>query len=98
MNDWSFLLKNKVVLVTGAAGALGSAISKTCLHHGARLALIDINQIALDQLKTKFIDEDKIDHESILTVEIDVSKEESIKQGMRIIIERWKTIDVLINK
>ena len=38
-DDWSKLLLNKVVFVTGAGGAIGASIAQTCALHGARVAV-----------------------------------------------------------
>ena len=62
----SQLLANKVVIVTGAGGAIGSAIAYTCALHGAK-------------------------KDSIMILNLDVSDEQSV-------VDRWKTIDVLVNK
>ena len=44
--DWSQLLLNKVVIVTGAGGSIGSVIAQTCASHGARVVIADINKKA----------------------------------------------------
>lgn len=41
-------IKNKVALVCGAGGGLGSAIARTLAAEGARVAVCDVNKIALD--------------------------------------------------
>lgn len=43
-------LAERVVLVTGAAGGIGSACADVCAAAGARLALTDINASELDRL------------------------------------------------
>ena len=45
-----FSLKNKNIILTGAAGILGKALSQSFLDAGANLALIDINKTALDKI------------------------------------------------
>ncbi len=56
--DWSRLLTDKVVFVTGAGGAIGSTIAQTCALHGARVVVADVNKKAADEVVTKIIDED----------------------------------------
>lgn len=38
------LLKNKIVLVTGACGGIGFEISKACISQGAKVIITDINE------------------------------------------------------
>ncbi len=42
-------LKNQIAIITGAAGAFGSAIAKRFAQEGADLALADINEIGLHE-------------------------------------------------
>ena len=43
-------LKQRVAVITGAAGGLGSAISQRFAREGARVVLCDINEKAVRQL------------------------------------------------
>jgi NAD(P)-dependent dehydrogenase (short-subunit alcohol dehydrogenase family) len=56
--DWSRLLLNKVVFVTGGDEGIGSTIAETCVLHGARVVVADVNKNAADEVATKIIDED----------------------------------------
>ncbi len=47
-------LKDKVVVVTGAAQGLGKSIALSLAEEGANLALVDINTEALEQAKRDF--------------------------------------------
>jgi NAD(P)-dependent dehydrogenase (short-subunit alcohol dehydrogenase family) len=42
--DWSQLLKDKVVFITGAGGGIGAVIAETFVLHGARVAITDANK------------------------------------------------------
>lgn len=83
----------KVVLVTGASGGLGSAISEAFHREGARLILCARNPERLDALKDHLGGDD----DRILTVSADVSREEDVKALFRKGLERFGTVDVLIN-
>lgn len=42
-----FSLEGKTILITGAAGGIGSAVARTCVQLGARVALTDIREDVL---------------------------------------------------
>jgi len=44
------LLQDRVILITGAAGALGAAAAVACAEHGAKLVLLDKNEHGLESL------------------------------------------------
>ena len=47
----SLEFENKVVLITGAAGGIGSATARAFAKEGARLFLVDLNQGGLEKVK-----------------------------------------------
>lgn len=49
-------LKNRVVIVTGAASGIGKAIAEAYAKEGAKLALVDLNLEGLNALKTELKD------------------------------------------
>ena len=52
VNSNPFSLKGKTILITGAAGGIGSAVAVTCIDMGARVVLTDIREDALSALLT----------------------------------------------
>ncbi len=42
-----FSLSDKTILITGAAGGIGTAVARTCIQMGARVVLTDIREDAL---------------------------------------------------
>lgn len=51
-------LKNKTILITGAAGGLGSALSVQCAKQGANLILLDVNRRKLTALSDSITAQD----------------------------------------
>ena len=50
-------LKGKTILITGAAGGLGSALGWQCAREGAELILLDKNRRGLSELSDRMTDE-----------------------------------------
>lgn len=84
-------LQNKVVLITGAAGGIGSAAAKAFAKEGAKLALVDLNE---DTLKKAV---EGIGATDILLITVDVTKEEQVKNYVDKTVEKYGRIDVFIN-
>lgn len=88
-----FNLKNKVVLVTGATGLLGSHYARALFDAGARVVISDISLDNCDKLKNKI----KKNSPRILTCELDIANENSIKNCLGSILKKFKRIDGLVN-
>ncbi|CAF3424680.1 unnamed protein product [Rotaria sp. Silwood1] len=95
--DWSRLLVDKVVFVTGAGGAIGSTIAQTCASHGARVVVADVNKNAADETVAKTISEDANKKDYMMAVELDVVNEQSIQNAVKSVVDKWHTIDILVN-
>lgn len=83
--------KDKVVLITGAAGGIGIAAAQAFAKEGAKLALVDLKNEAL------FEAEKSIDCEDILLISADVGLEEEVKNYVDRTVEHYGCIDVFIN-
>ena len=83
---------NKVIVVTGAAGALGSAVSAFFHSQGAKVANLDYS---LDVFKQNGIS--AIDSEQQLFIALDLTERQACAQAAQTIIQRWSRIDCLIN-
>jgi NAD(P)-dependent dehydrogenase (short-subunit alcohol dehydrogenase family) len=86
-------LARQVALVTGAAGAIGSAISQELLENGCHVAVTDLPSDNLDslaqELKTMFGDR-------VLSVPLDVTDAQSVSAAFRAVIETWGGVDLLV--
>ena len=77
MSFVKFNLKNKKILITGAAGLLGAEHAKALLECNAKLILTDIDKRKLNMLKKEL--DKTFESNLIYTFEMDVTSEDSIK-------------------
>jgi short-subunit dehydrogenase len=85
-----YLLKDKVVAITGASSGIGKALALAALQQGANVAVCARN---MDKLK----DAIGKDGDKVLYVEADVSKEEDCKRFIEAALGKWGRVDVLVN-
>jgi len=90
----NFNLKNKTAVLTGSAGRLGNEFANTLCEAGANVILVDIdskNNKKLEQtLKKKF-------NTKIISYDLDISNQNSVKQLKKEILKKFRRIDILIN-
>jgi 3-oxoacyl-[acyl-carrier protein] reductase len=82
-------LAQQNIFITGAASGIGKATAILLAAHGARLFLIDKNKPNLAKVKKAI--------RKSTDYLCDVSKEEQVKDTIKQILKKFKTIDVLIN-
>ena len=83
-------LEGKVAVITGATGGIGSAAARLFADEGARVALVDLDEDALQEV-ARSIGEDKASY----TV-ADVTQPEQTQAYIDAAVERWGGIDVLL--
>jgi len=86
-----FKLDNKISLVTGGAGGIGSEICKSLLDAGSKVIIADI-----DSKKSKKLLK-KIKNKNIEYYKLDSTSEKNIKSLSRFILKKYKRLDVLVN-
>ncbi len=86
-------LKNKVAVVTGAAGAIGYGVCRGLLEAGCYLAATDLPGEKLDDFLAE-LKETAGDH--VIAVPIDVTDKASVAQGFENIIQTWGGIDIVV--
>ncbi len=87
-------LKDKVCIITGAAGLLGFQFSDAILEAGGIVCLLDIDAYRLNSTKEMF---DKKYCDRTLAIETDITDEDSISRACALILEKFSHIDVLVN-
>ena len=86
-------LGREVAIVTGAAGAIGSAIADGLLENGCHVALTDLPGAALDNLGEEL---KKKHGERVITAPLDVTDPFSVTQGFAAVIRTWGGVDLVI--
>jgi NADP-dependent 3-hydroxy acid dehydrogenase YdfG len=80
-------LKNKVVFITGASSGIGKATAEMLLVEGAKV---------FDFSRTHQLT-DSISHENLQSYKGDVRVETDVREGFAACIEKFGTVDVLLN-
>lgn len=83
-------LKDKVVIITGAAGGLGKAFALAFANEGAKVAVCDKN------IKGATETAQEIGNDAI-AIEVDVANEASTKAMAQVVADKFGKIDVLVN-
>jgi 3-oxoacyl-[acyl-carrier protein] reductase len=86
-------ISNKVVIVTGASKGIGRVIAETFAKEGVKLSLWDIDYKALVAVADAISSQSD---EKMVAIKCDVSSEQDINEAVKITVEKYGTIDVLI--
>lgn len=87
------LLKNKIAIITGASGGIGSTIAETLAKEGCNLVLADC---AFKKISVVLKKINQYNVQSLALV-IDVSNKRRVKELVEKTIKRFSKIDILIN-
>ena len=85
----TYNFSNKVVLITGGTGALGRTLVKKFIDSGAITISSFLNEKEAEKLKTT--------NPKVEMTELDIGKEEQILKMIPILVERFGTINILVN-
>jgi NAD(P)-dependent dehydrogenase (short-subunit alcohol dehydrogenase family) len=83
-------LNNKVALITGAAGGIGSAIARAFVSEGAFVVLTDINRELGEPLSNE------LGNNAVFRY-LDVREETQWSQVTAYVLEHWQHLDVVVN-
>jgi len=87
-------LRNKVCVITGGAGVIGSSIAEALAAAGIKTAILDINLEFAEKVASNI---NKKMHSDTFGVQADVLSLESLNNAKKTINERFGKIDFLIN-
>lgn len=85
------ILKNKVAIITGGAGGIGTETAKLFIQEGAKVMLVDLDE---DVLKAEI---KKIDSPNISYCVADVSKEIEVSKYVSQTLKEFQKIDIFFN-
>ncbi len=85
-------LKDKVAIVTGAAGGIGFATAERFLREGAKVAICDINQTNVDEAVKKLEA-----YGEVCGFATDVTVRAQTDEFVAKVVNRFGTVDILIN-
>ena len=88
-----FELTNKVAVVTGASSGIGYEAAIAYAKAGADMAVLARRKDKLDDLASKI---NSLGSRAI-AIQCDISKEEDVKKSIELILNNFKTIDILLN-
>jgi len=86
-------LKDKVIIITGAALGIGKATAQLFASEGAKVAVTDI----MDKEGTDLVKQIILEGGIAEFWHLDVSNEFSVKEVMNNIVKKWGKINVLVN-
>jgi 3-oxoacyl-[acyl-carrier protein] reductase len=82
--------KDRAAIITGGADGLGFAIAKRLVNIGARVALFDFNEEALQRAQHEL-------GEPTLAIKVDVADRAAVGLAVEAVAEAFGRIDILIN-
>ncbi len=84
---------DKVAIVTGAGGGMGSAIASLLAKEGAKVTVSDVNEVN----GKKVAEEIRKGGRETLFMKHDVTKEKDWEEVIRMTLERFGKLDILVN-
>jgi 3-oxoacyl-[acyl-carrier protein] reductase len=81
-------LTGKTAVVTGAAGAIGTAVAEALVGAGVQVVLIDLAKAPLEALATRL---------SARSVCLDLADPAAVSQGTRDVLQTLGRVDILVN-
>ncbi|MDE0950319.1 MAG: SDR family NAD(P)-dependent oxidoreductase [Halioglobus sp.] len=93
LSQLSRSIKGSVAIVTGAASGMGRATAHLFADEGARVAIMDINGDALEEVA----DEIRSVGAQVLALTVDLSVRDAVEQAVNEVATHFGAIDILVN-
>ncbi len=88
-----FNITNKVIVITGGAGVLGSSIAKNLLEQGGKIVILSRNLERVNNTVSQL----KLISDNIIGFSCNVLNQQDLEKAKKQILNKWHKIDVLIN-
>lgn len=85
--------EGRVAFVTGGSRGIGKGIAKLFLKEGAKVAIIDINQKALNETASEFAQSGF----DVYTKAANVVNANEVETAMQEVVEKYGSLDILVN-
>jgi len=85
--------KNKIAIVTGGSQGIGKKICLRLAKSKVKIVILDVNE----ELSKEVVEEIRIEGSEAIAFKVDVAKYEEVKGAINSIIDKFKSIDILIN-
>ncbi|MFP4430836.1 MAG: SDR family NAD(P)-dependent oxidoreductase [Spirochaetota bacterium] len=86
-------LDSRIGLVTGSAQGMGLAIATALAEEGAKIVIADIQEETI----AKSVADLKEKGFEALGITLDVTKKESVAEGIKKVVDEWGRLDILVN-
>jgi NAD(P)-dependent dehydrogenase (short-subunit alcohol dehydrogenase family) len=86
-------LDGAVAIVTAAGAGIGETISRTFSREGAKVALVDINLAEAKRVGAEIEAAGGL----ALAIQADATKSQDVNAMVKTVLDRWGTIDILVN-
>lgn len=90
----NFNLTGKVAVVTGASRGLGVELATSLAEYGADLALMAGNE---EKMKKVAADISGKTGAKVITVKVNISNEENVREAVAAVMKEYGRIDILVN-
>ena len=89
-------LDGKVAIITGAAGGIGSRLTRAFLNEGAKVVAVDFSEAALARLVAELA-EDGVTREQLMPIEVDVSDSQACANCVQSTLDTFGAVHALVN-
>jgi NAD(P)-dependent dehydrogenase (short-subunit alcohol dehydrogenase family) len=88
-------VQDRIAVITGGAGGIGSAVGQVFCEEGASVVLVDRDAAALDAVANEL--RQAVPGAQVLTVAADISSEAEAIRSVREAVARFGRVDMLVN-